>query len=70
MCNGMPKNLKNPRNVSQGERISSTPDHFKLSSLTYKIRSPEEREDHDIFELGDFLLQSGRTIRNAKLAYK
>ena len=30
----------------------------------------EEREDHEVFSLGDFLLLSGRTIRNAKLAYK
>jgi len=30
----------------------------------------EEREAHEVFELGHFLLQSGRTIRNAKLAFK
>lgn len=35
-----------------------------------KSLSQEEREAHDIFELGDFLLQSGRTIRSAKLAFK
>ncbi|KAL0041313.1 hypothetical protein WJX77_012136 [Trebouxia sp. C0004] len=32
--------------------------------------SQEEREAHEVFELGDFLLQSSRTIRNAKLAFK
>ena len=26
--------------------------------------------DHEIFELGDFVLQSGLTLRQAKLAYK
>jgi homoserine O-acetyltransferase len=26
--------------------------------------------DHEIFELGDIVLQSGLTLRQAKLAYK
>jgi homoserine O-acetyltransferase len=26
--------------------------------------------DYEIFELGDFVLQCGKTLRNAQLAYK
>ena len=30
----------------------------------------EQREAYEVFDLGNFALQGGRTIRNAKLAYK
>ena len=30
----------------------------------------DERDAYEVFELGDLTLQTGRTLRNAKLAYK
>lgn len=35
------------------------------------VRTREEKmADHEVFELGDVVLQSGATLRGAKLAYK
>jgi homoserine O-acetyltransferase/O-succinyltransferase len=34
------------------------------------VRKDNQMSDHEIFELGDVVLQSGATLRKAKLAYK
>src|ERR1700736_4121651 len=34
------------------------------------VRGDKQMPDHEIFELGDVVLQSGLTLRQAKLAYK
>ena len=34
------------------------------------LPDPTGRADHEVFELGDVVLQSGRTLRGARLAYK
>lgn len=58
-----------PRALSQGERGGDPTDPSKLSRPDEQLDA-EEREAYEVFELGNFALQSGRTLRNAKLAYK
>ena len=44
--------------------------HVQWAGLLVCGLLAEQREAYEIFDLGDFALQGGRTIRNAKLAYK